>query len=276
VTTNKPRAFTLIELLVVIAIIAILAAILFPVFAQAKEAAKKTVCLSNTKQLVLAQIMYAGDYDDHCVANIDNNGAGDSSSSNYYPGATYQTWFDWSYPYMKNYDIGKCPDYAGPWPMINMWSDPAGWAVYRLTYAINAMVTAGDDGISASMTAVPSPAMTILVAETNTNLPFTTSGWTPCSVLLSANGQNHNVTILTGQQSDTPPGIFSGPNPPAITARMNVGGVDGHAKNVAFTNVLGTSDQASHNGWTDRPDPLLGWSGMYCTTPDFPYETPWW
>lgn len=58
------RAFTLIELLVVIAIIAILAAILFPVFAQAKAAAKKTLCLSNNKQIGTALMLYAGDYDD--------------------------------------------------------------------------------------------------------------------------------------------------------------------------------------------------------------------
>ncbi|MBS1700547.1 MAG: DUF1559 domain-containing protein [Armatimonadetes bacterium] len=58
------RAFTLIELLVVIAIIAILAAILFPVFAQAKEAAKKTACLSNLKNIGLAMTIYEGDFDD--------------------------------------------------------------------------------------------------------------------------------------------------------------------------------------------------------------------
>lgn len=58
------KAFTLIELLVVIAIIAILAAILFPVFAQAKEAAKRTACLSNAKQIALSQKMYSGDNDD--------------------------------------------------------------------------------------------------------------------------------------------------------------------------------------------------------------------
>lgn len=58
------KAFTLIELLVVIAIIAILAAILFPVFAQAKEAAKRTACLSNSKQIALSQKMYSTDYDD--------------------------------------------------------------------------------------------------------------------------------------------------------------------------------------------------------------------
>ena len=60
----KSKAFTLIELLVEIAIIAILAAILFPVFAQAKEAAKKTTCLSNGKQIGIALMLYLGDYDD--------------------------------------------------------------------------------------------------------------------------------------------------------------------------------------------------------------------
>lgn len=58
------RGFTLIELLVVIAIIAILAAILFPVFARAREQARKTSCLSNMKQIGLAALMYAGDYDE--------------------------------------------------------------------------------------------------------------------------------------------------------------------------------------------------------------------
>ncbi|MCW5936566.1 MAG: prepilin-type N-terminal cleavage/methylation domain-containing protein [Fimbriimonadaceae bacterium] len=62
---NKSKAFTLIELLVVIAIIAILAAILFPVFAQAKQSAKNTVCLSNAKQIALAVKLYQGDADDN-------------------------------------------------------------------------------------------------------------------------------------------------------------------------------------------------------------------
>lgn len=89
---NHTRAFTLIELLVVIAIIAILAAILFPVFAQAKEAAKKTQCLSNHKNISLAILMYTNDYDDtySLLQTIDAQGQ--------------YRWQDMIYPYIKNGD----------------------------------------------------------------------------------------------------------------------------------------------------------------------------
>jgi prepilin-type N-terminal cleavage/methylation domain-containing protein len=85
------KAFTLIELLVVIAIIAILAAILFPVFAQAKLAAKKTQVLSNAKQIGLSQLMYINDYDDMSPSL----GTGD--------------WTDKVYPYVKNEDLFMNP-----------------------------------------------------------------------------------------------------------------------------------------------------------------------
>lgn len=85
------RAFTLIELLVVIAIIAILAAILFPVFAQAKVAAKKSASVSNLKQIGLAHFMYMGDYDDTFVTSWAKGWVGD--------------WSFFVQPYMKNTQI---------------------------------------------------------------------------------------------------------------------------------------------------------------------------
>jgi prepilin-type N-terminal cleavage/methylation domain-containing protein/prepilin-type processing-associated H-X9-DG protein len=89
------KAFTLIELLVVIAIIAILAAILFPVFAQAKAAAKQSANVSNMKQLGLAGIMYAGDWDDNAPTN--NNVVWNGKSVN--SGSYY--WMFFFSPYIK-------------------------------------------------------------------------------------------------------------------------------------------------------------------------------
>ena len=140
----RRNAFTLIELLVVIAIIAILAAILFPVFAQAKESAKKVSCLSNTKQVGLSAIMYAADFDDTLPMH-DNNGSClylglPGSPVPATPGVTcdYPDWGDWTFPviggtakageramyfgalepYHKNTQISVCPtlgktNYAG-------------------------------------------------------------------------------------------------------------------------------------------------------------------
>src|SRR5437660_12848530 len=98
---KRHYGFTLIELLVVIAIIAILAAILFPVFAQAKMAAKKTACISNQKQATLGLLMYAGDADDAFpMAEY-----GDDYSS----ATPHITWTTTVYPYVKNGDQLKDP-----------------------------------------------------------------------------------------------------------------------------------------------------------------------
>ncbi|HEY0866181.1 MAG TPA: prepilin-type N-terminal cleavage/methylation domain-containing protein [Fimbriimonas sp.] len=109
------KAFTLIELLVVIAIIAILAAILFPVFAQAKAAAKKTACLSNTKQIGLAFMMYANDYDDNYVHLALSDGSTGQFIANNWGDAGTNLWMaQWNsfqpllQPYQKNKDIFDC------------------------------------------------------------------------------------------------------------------------------------------------------------------------
>ncbi|MDR3709589.1 MAG: prepilin-type N-terminal cleavage/methylation domain-containing protein [Capsulimonadaceae bacterium] len=101
---KKSDGFTLIELLVVIAIIAILAAILFPVFATAREKARQSTCASNLKQWALAYVQYAQDYDENMVY------ADNSTQVNY--------WFDNLFPYAKSTQIVACPDDLKP----NAWS----------------------------------------------------------------------------------------------------------------------------------------------------------
>jgi prepilin-type N-terminal cleavage/methylation domain-containing protein len=105
-------AFTLIELLVVIAIIAILAAILFPVFAQARAKARQTSCLSNTKQLTLGFMQYVQDYDEmfpywNWSLSSDNSGYGGPGTTK---GHLESTWFNAIYPYVKNGQVYACPD----------------------------------------------------------------------------------------------------------------------------------------------------------------------
>jgi len=111
------KAFTLIELLVVIAIIAILAAILFPVFAQAKAAAKDTAALSNVKQMATAHIMYAADYDDMFALMVVNPFTIDSSGS-----SVQGPWQAALRPYTKNMQLAYHPKSQSP-----AGSDPQKW-----------------------------------------------------------------------------------------------------------------------------------------------------
>ena len=127
----------MIELLVVIAIIAILAAILFPVFAKAREKARTASCSSNCKQMGLAFAQYTNDYDEHYpLGNYAINGAD-------------TRWFMFVQPYVKNTQIFVCPSYSG--------TLPAGWM-----YGGNAW----DNGFQGmSLAAVTRPANKILVLD---------------------------------------------------------------------------------------------------------------
>ena len=99
------KGFTLIELLVVIAIIAILAAILFPVFARARENARRSSCQSNLKQIGLGMIQYSQDYDEKLVnAWFGPGGFGDSGPTN----GVYK-WMDATQPYLKSTQLFTCP-----------------------------------------------------------------------------------------------------------------------------------------------------------------------
>ncbi|WP_395138150.1 DUF1559 domain-containing protein [Armatimonas sp.] len=181
------RAFTLIELLVVIAIIAILAAILFPVFAQAREKARQTACLSNTKQLALGVYMYAQDYDETLpVAGYNAQCRG--------------RWQWQIFPYVKNEQIFTCPNLASaPWrATISNYTAPADsgcpGATLRLGqqdkggYGWNYALHGASGGVTGAalhvasgyaLAAINKPADTICIGETGI-LPGTASaeaGW---------------------------------------------------------------------------------------------------
>jgi prepilin-type N-terminal cleavage/methylation domain-containing protein/prepilin-type processing-associated H-X9-DG protein len=144
------RGFTLIELLVVIAIIAILAAILFPVFAQAREQARRTSCLSNMRQLGTGVAMYTQDYDETMPTAY--NGGTTCSHAEYVE----------IYPYLKNIQILACPDggtSGGNWPgcAVAAGEVPAAPAGFKTHYGFNwgPLIYAGG-GLHGAETAAPS------------------------------------------------------------------------------------------------------------------------
>lgn len=182
--THSQRAFTLIELLVVIAIIAILAAILFPVFAQAKLAAKKTNDLSQLKQLGLASLMYSNDFDDQAMAfpyagTWSTSCPGCGSNTVFVNGEMGPWWTDRLQSYVKNKGL-----FANPTNQDTLYLDKGYWKpgatsltdtntadFYRVTYTYNEFVAHQDSNPltpgSASMTALDLPADTVLLGPSD-------------------------------------------------------------------------------------------------------------
>lgn len=135
---SQRRAFTLIELLVVIAIIAILAAILFPVFSRARAKAQAASCLSNVKQLGLAFLMYATDYDETFVPRAN--------------------WKSLLQPYIKSFEINRCPSRNYLYEPTDYWYYGQGYNTGAEDGSIR-----GFDGRTQEM--IKRPAEKILVAE---------------------------------------------------------------------------------------------------------------
>lgn len=142
------RGFTLIELLVVIAIIAILAAILFPVFARAREKARQTSCLSNVKQIILGVMMYAQDYDEVLIP-----GALPFQQPVEAP-ATADEWHELLQPYLKNQQILRCPSAKNSFPGY-------GWNYQEFGYYYADHGT----GWCTALAQIEAPAETILIGD---------------------------------------------------------------------------------------------------------------
>lgn len=125
----RRRGFTLIELLVVIAIIAILAAILFPVFSSAREKARQTTCQSNVRQLAMGMILYLNDYDERFVVWTNNP----EYMTDPYSWSLYSQWYYKIYPYTRNKNIYGCPSTKRRrdwWLTQDNWAPPGSFISY--------------------------------------------------------------------------------------------------------------------------------------------------
>lgn len=156
---KRIKAFTLIELLVVIAIIAILAAILFPVFAQAREKARQTSCLSNTKQMALGFMMYMQDYDEWLPLLY--NGRLSWPNNAYYYNFDITPWWDATYPYTKNQQIWACPSSKRQVKQLGQRVVPGQGLSYGMSYPLSWGDTAGGPPPATA----PRPAETFLFGD---------------------------------------------------------------------------------------------------------------
>jgi len=171
---GRSRGFTLIELLVVIAIIAILAAILFPVFAQAREAARKATCQSNLKQLGNAVLMYIQDYDELFPQPTPSGQSGDFWL---YPSGGF-TWIGVIQPYVKNHKIVECPSTTAA-DLFGLAAQPQ---KIRVGYGFNPLLSWRSQAV------IQAPASIFMVTES----------WGHQGVLNAAGGTWFNVRAATG------------------------------------------------------------------------------
>jgi len=212
------RGFTLIELLVVIAIIAILAAILFPVFAQAREKARATQCVSNLKQINTGIMMYSQDYDEMMPALRWNGGA-----------SLGLHWYDATEPYIKNTQVWRCPSADPGVRTSGLWgNNPSqGFVQRQVDYAWNE-----DAANLRSQASCSNPASTYLIMDKGNAQCFT--GWYQWL-------QRARNTVRGGQS-------VAGPH----SEGKNVGFADGHVKWMKSTS-MGARDMNPASG--TQPDP---------------------
>lgn len=290
------KAFTLIELLVVIAIIAILAAILFPVFAQAKSAAKKTAAISNGKQIGLGIMQYMADSDDVFPRNDDCSPASSLNTSlrtrafnasgvgctqpPYYNRTNHYAWQKWIYPYVKNIDlffhpaIGRwdprttnCP--SGQWSDCGQIMGSFGVNL-AITGALNTYRNEGNAGIyrdswmGGTTGGIPDVAAAMLLVElVNPGVNFSPT------FLDSSTGIEHRTAYPVAIREMWAPYLYktdancvpstevNGSNLP-FSGVMNLGFTDGHMKSYPVGRFMAETPTAAEYAVSSRPACGLG------------------
>jgi prepilin-type N-terminal cleavage/methylation domain-containing protein/prepilin-type processing-associated H-X9-DG protein len=272
-------AFTLIELLVVIAIIAILAAILFPVFAQARAKARQTACLSNQKQIGLALLGYSQDYDEQMVRGwYGPNGFGPSNNTTVYK------WMDAIEPFVKNTGLYKCPDAPvgiadgkGEFvPYKQLGTVPGtegikGDDTHYGSYAINSAYWSTDRGINpvakvgpsneVPLSFVEAPATTIWVMDGNGSYQVS---WPDINGDPTSVGKSGNLEYLSWNgygAANKQEGAIIGRH----QGMANVIYCDGHAKNVALSFLMSPDQRTKNLDGTPNPN---GWIRQFTPADD--------
>ena len=265
----KRKAFTLIELLVVIAIIAILAAILFPVFAQAREKARQTSCLSNLKQLGVALSMYEQDYDGALCQTSWELGS-------------FKAKVQWTYliqPYVKNQQIFVCPSDPTPVTPLNPICGPGDTPgvtlcdaeVPKYSYINNYNVMPAHDWIPPIEAAFEKPSSLIVLTERRNLWPNGTDPgkWKgfdahdPSQACVSQNGQPGKVTYAdTIAALNASTDKYNGHSAELTRTQFDrhVGGAnynffDGHAKWYRLEQTLDPNNYLYGDRWYPTPNP---------------------
>jgi prepilin-type N-terminal cleavage/methylation domain-containing protein/prepilin-type processing-associated H-X9-DG protein len=260
-TFNRKRiGFTLIELLVVIAIIALLAAILFPVFGRARENARRSSCLSNVKQLGLGMLQYTQDYDEtYPVRWWDANGSGGSN-----PDGLDMVWQDMIYPYIKSAQIYSCPSRTSenyeiykPFRRTSIgqkfWGQYAANCVYSSgghSYTTGGVQYTGNSPIGKRLAAIAKSSETILIVEGPSGVDGNNAGQ-----VYWAGG-----AIPTVDKSSEPYKITANSSMRVVAPHLNTTNVlycDGHAKNSQLENLMGqyrVGSQTFMTQWTIEDD----------------------
>jgi prepilin-type N-terminal cleavage/methylation domain-containing protein/prepilin-type processing-associated H-X9-DG protein len=246
---NHSKGFTLIELLVVIAIIAILAAILFPVFAQAREKARQISCLSNIKQIGLGVMMYVQDYDETYPFAWGDEGA----------------WYNTVDPYIKTAGAQTQWDAT----IRGVWHCPSDYDTAGVSYAANAMIFGGGSAnwgigpyVAKTIAAINAPADCVLSAElvplfnaagaiSNNETDFArwSDGEIPGNPTSDTDPANlaYYQTWLKYDMTNSRPGVTPCPSAVALTGTM---GWAGFCKMVSYRH--------SHTGPGDGSQPVSG------------------